>query len=221
MLYAREQSERAVTTIKGENVAPFLDHISQQTPVFFQSINKHSNIELLNMFTSLSLFFASATLLQLCAAFPPLTDNAVAYLTNCQTSDTGAVYSEVSMYLDVTKSFDGQGPDQYSDTFLGQITTWEGVEVTWSFAVPDPSVAHKFIEFIQPNAQDPAVPTFSAVGCARYIDTFPGGGVANTFMCYKDNPRVLYTTSDHECSTVYYCRITHDSCPLPGEGECP
>ena len=168
--------------------------------------------------TSLSLVLASATLLQLCNALN-FGDNGVAYLTNCQTSDTGPGYSEASLYLDVTQSFNGQNPDAYEDTSLGQITTWEGVEVQWSYAGGDPNAADTFTEFINANAQDPSVPTFSQVGCGRYIELFPGGARALQFNCYKDNPRVLYTTSDHSCTTVYYCRVTHDDCPLPALSE--
>ena len=90
-----------------------------------------NNCKMLAALTSLSLVLASATLLQLCNALN-FGDNGVAYLTNCQTSDTGAGYSEASLYLDVTQSFNGQNPDAYEDTSLGQITTWEGVEVQWS-----------------------------------------------------------------------------------------
>jgi hypothetical protein len=168
--------------------------------------------------TSLSLVLASATLLQLCNAFH-LGDNGVAYLTNCQTSDTGAVYSEASLYQDVTQSFDGQGPDKYEDTSLGQITTWEGVEVTWSYAGRDPNQADTFSEFINANAQDPSVPTFSQVGCGWAVEGFPGGAIGFPLICYKDNPRVLYTTNDHSCTTVYYCRVSKDACPLPGESS--
>jgi hypothetical protein len=53
----------------------------------------------------LSLLLTSTTLLQLSTAIASFTDSTVAYLTNCQTSDTAAVYSEVSIYSDVTQHF--------------------------------------------------------------------------------------------------------------------
>ena len=175
------------------------------------------------MFTSSTLasfLVAAAPLVQLgVAVFPAPTDSTVAYLTNCQTSDTGAVYSELSMYADVAQSFAGQGPDQYEDTFLGQVTTWEGAEIKWSFAGSDPNAANSFTEFINANAQDPAVPTFSPVGCGKYVVNFSGGAIAVGFQCFKDNPRILYTTGDHECSTVYYCRLAHETCDLPDIGK--
>lgn len=177
------------------------------------------------MFTtlgSISLLFASATLLQPSSAFPTFTDSTVAYLTNCRTSDTLVFYSEVSIYSDVTQSFGGQGPDIYADTSLGGTTTWENNEVTWSYAGGDPNQADTFTEFINANAQDPAIPTFSLVGCAQYTQGFPGGALGHTWNCYKDNPRQLYATSDHECSTVYYCRIAPSgTCNLPGSGKSP
>lgn len=176
-------------------------------------------VKMLASSTSLSLFFTSATLMQLCNAFPPLLANTVAYLTNCQTSDTQAVYSEVSMYLDATKSFNGQNPDQYEDTSLGQITTWEGAEITWFYAGGDPNVADTFAEFINANAQDPSVPISGQVGCARYVDGNGNMEETYSFKCYKDTPRVLYTTSDHECRTVYYCKRTQDYCHLPSDSE--
>jgi hypothetical protein len=220
---------RAEKTIKLRSIAPLASqlslihtfpHRSSTRPpfhIYFPS-KYQNNRKMLAALTSLSLVLASATLLQLCNAFHP-GDNAVAYLTNCQTSDTGAVYSEVSLYLDVTQSFNGQNPDEYEDTSLGQITTWEGIEVTWSYAGGDPNAADTFAEFINANAQDPSVPTFGQVGCGTYVEGFPGGAIAIPFNCYKDNPRVLYTTSDHSCSTVYYCRVTHDACPLPALSE--
>lgn len=85
------------------------------------------------------LYLLSAVHLQLCKALPPLSDNAVVYLTNCQTSDTSTACSKVSMYLDVTQSFNGQNPDQYDDTPLGQTLTWEGVGVKGQFAAGDPN----------------------------------------------------------------------------------
>jgi hypothetical protein len=176
-------------------------------------------VKMLASWTSLSLFFTSATLMQLCNAFPPILGNTVAYLTNCQTSDTGAVYSEVSMYLDATQSFNGQNPDQYEDTSLGQITTWEGVEISWFFAGGDPKIADQFTEFINANAQDPSVPISSQVGCATYVDGNGDMEITYRFICYKDTPRVLYTTSDHECSTVYYCKTTEHVCVLPSQSE--
>jgi hypothetical protein len=193
-------------------IAPFIPPISCLTILKI--------VKMLASSTSLSLFFISATLMQLCNAFPPFLHNTIAYLTNCQTSDTGAVYSEVSMYLDAAQSFNGQNPDQYEDTSLGQITTWEGVEITWFYAGGDPKIADEFTEFINANAQDPSVPISAQVGCARYVDG--NGDMANyyNFKCYKDTPRVLYTTSDHECSTVYYCKVTNGAaCPLPSESE--
>jgi hypothetical protein len=180
--------------------------------------NTKNNCKMLATLTSLSLVLGSATLLRLCNAYH-LGDNSVVYLTNCQTSDTGAVYSEMSIYLDVTQSFNGQFPDKYQDTSLGQVTTWEGVEVTWSYIGSDPNQADTIAEFINANAQDPSVPTFGQVGCGRVVEGFPGGAIAYPLNCYKDNPRVLYTTSDHSCSTVYYCRTTQDSCPLPSLSE--
>lgn len=166
---------------------------------------------------SMSFFFLMSTFqLQLCK-LPPLSDNAVVYLTNCQTSDTGAAYSEVSMYLDVTQSFNGQNPDQYDDTSLGQILTWEGAEVKWQFPGGDPNTPDTLSESISANAQDPSVPTFSQVGCATYTEGFSGGAISIRFNCYKDTPRVLYTDTDHECSTVYYCRVTHDTRTVSGQ----
>jgi len=131
-------------------------------------------------------------------------------------------YSEVSIYSDVTQSFGGQGPDIYADTSLGATTRWENNKVTWSYAGGDPNQADTFTEFINANAQDPAIPTFSQVGCAQYTQGFPGGALGHTWNCYKDNPRQLYATSDHECSTVYYCRIApFGTCNLPGSGKSP
>jgi hypothetical protein len=174
------------------------------------------------MFGSLNLFsllLTSATFLQLCKAFPQvLPADTVAYLTNCQRSDTGVLYSEVSMYLDGKESFAGQVPDQTEDTILGQVTTWEGAEVTWFYAGGDPNIADKLTEFINPNAQDASVPVDSQVGCARYVDGFEDMAEFYRFKCFKDTPRVLYTTGDHECSTIYYCKRTEQACDLPSEG---
>lgn len=164
----------------------------------------------------LSALLATATLLTLTTAIPPFTDSAVAYFTNCQTTDTAAVYSEVSLYGDVTQSFSGQNPDLYADTPLGGDITWEGKQIAWSYAGADPQNPDPFIEYIKGNAQDPAVPFFTEVGCATYTEGFSGGAVEFRWNCYKDQPRVLYTTADHECTTLYYCRIAHlpDACPF-------
>lgn len=169
--------------------------------------------KMFNSLASFSLLFASATLLQPCLAFPSFTDSTVAYLTNCQTSDTQAVYSEVDIYSDVAQSFAGQGPEIYDDTSLGATFTWEGAQGSWSYAGGDPNQADTFQEVINANAQDPSIPVFSQVGCGRYTQGFPGGALGHNWNCYKDNPRQLYSTSDHECTTVYYCRITTDACP--------
>ena len=178
-------------------------------------------LKFIKMFSSLiplSLLCASVTLLRLCDAGPSFQDSNVAYFTNCQTSDTGTVYSEVSIYNDVTQSFNGQNPDIYADTSLGAVTTWEGNDVTWFYAGAEPK-GDSFNEFIIANAQDPAVPTFSQVGCGTFVEGFSGGAVAIPFACFKDTPRTLYSTSDHSCSTVYYCRISHDTCPFSGPGK--
>jgi hypothetical protein len=135
---------------------------------------------------------------------PQFADATVAYLTNCQKSDTGAEYSEVSIYSDVANSFNNEGPSAYADTSLSQLQSWEGHQRAWSFPSLDPN------EVDNSNAQDPAVPTFGQVGCASYTEGFSGGAIAFQFNCYKDNPRVLYTTGDHPCSTVYYCSLVHE-----------
>jgi hypothetical protein len=169
----------------------------------------------------LSLLLASTTLLHQTTAFPSFTSSTVAYLTNCQTSDTLADYSEVSIYSDVTQSFNGQNPDTYADTSLGAWATWEGQTLQWLYSGLDTTQQDSFDIFINANAQDPAVPTFSQVGCGGYTEGFnDGGAILISWNCYKDQPRVLYTTSDHECSTLYYCRVTTDSCPIPPPGEC-
>ena len=144
----------------------------------------------------------------------------VVYLTNCVTSDTGVGYSEASLYYEVANSFDGQGPDRYEDTSLGQVTTWEGADITWFYPSAFSPQADQVREFINPNAQDPAVPVNAAVGCARYVESFKDGAFAEQMICQKDNPRLLYSTSDHSCTTVYYCRVTTDGCPLPGGKFC-
>jgi hypothetical protein len=176
------------------------------------------------MFTQssfLSLLFTSTTLFQLSIAKATFTDSTVAYLTNCQTSDTAAIYSEVSIYSDVTQSFDGQGPDAFEDTSLGATTIWEGATVTWFYARDDPNQADTLTERINADAQDPSVPTFAQVGCAGYtLGGGDGSAIFLSFNCYKDDPRVLYTTSDHECSTVYYCRMTSDPCIVSSLGKC-
>lgn len=191
--------------------------------VIFLIASQH--LENFNMFTSstlASLLVVAAPLVQLgVAVFPPATDSTVAYLTNCLTSDTFARYSEVSMYADVDQSFAGQNPDQYVDTPLGGWVTWElanpgdAGEMTWDFAGSDPNAPNSFTETIKAGSQDPAVPAFSLAGFGSYMDNFNGGAVAFPFQCFKDNPRVLYTTSDHECSTVYYCRTTHSASGSP------
>ena len=170
----------------------------------------------------LSLLLASSTLLHQSTAFPTFTSSTVAYLTNCQTSDTFADYSEVSIYSDVAQSFAGQGPDTYADTPLGAWATWEGQTLKWSYNGRDTAEPDAFDIFINANAQDPAVPTFSQVGCGGYTEGFNNGvAILVRWNCYKDQSRVLYTTQDHECSTIYYCRITEDACPVPPPtGEC-
>jgi len=105
-----------------------------------------SSIKMFTTLGSISLLFASATLLQPSSAFPSFTDSTVAYLTNCRTSDTLVFYSEVSIYSDVAQSFGGQGPEIYADTSLGATTTWENNEVTWSYAGGDPNQADTFTE---------------------------------------------------------------------------
>jgi hypothetical protein len=159
------------------------------------------------------------TYLQPGNAFPNFGDATVAYLTNCQTSDTGVGYSEVSIYSDVTKSFNGEGPDAYSDTFLGQVLTWEGGRVGWPFSGQDPTQADDFTEFINSNAQDPAVPTFGQVGCGAYTEGFTGGAILRNFNCFKDKPRLLYSTSDHSCTTIYYCSLVETQCTLSPPGK--
>lgn len=171
---------------------------------------------------SVSLFFTSATLLQLCTAqaFVPL--NTVAYLTNCQRSDNGATvaFSEVSMYQRLENSLNGQVPDQLEDTSLGQPVTWEGSQVTWSYDSGFPPIANTFTESINANAQDPSIPVNALVGCAEY-----GYAPSATnwqiyrFQCFKDQPRTLYTSGDKECTTVYFCERTEESCPLASESE--
>jgi hypothetical protein len=177
-------------------------------------------LKLFTRITFLSLLLASSTLLHPTIAFPTFTSSTVAYLTNCQTSDTLAPYSEVSIYGDVAQSFSGQNPDTYADTLLGAWTNWEGNSVQWSYNGLDLAQPDKFTEFINANAQDPAVPTFAQVGCGTYSQGFSDGAVvAWRWNCYKDSPRVLYTTADHECSTVYYCRISTDPCPFTSPGK--
>jgi hypothetical protein len=195
------------------------------TPIPIIKLTPKSLSYSVKMFTtvaSLSLLFASTILLRSTTAFPTFTDSTVAYLTNCQTSDTHADYSEVSIYSDVTQSFAGQNPDTYADTSLGAWTAWEGNSVTWSYNGLDTMQADSLDEFINANAQDPSIPTFSQVGCATYTQGFSdGAAIATRWNCYKDNPRVLYTTSDHECSTVYYCRVAPigQACPFSPPGE--
>ncbi len=51
----------------------------------------------------------------------------------------------------------------------------------------------------------------------RICGHFPVIGGENVTYCYKDTSRVLYTTSDHECSTIYYCTVTQHVCALPSD----
>jgi hypothetical protein len=164
-----------------------------------------------------SLFFTSATLLQLCTAqsFIPL--EAVAYLTNCQQSDNGATvaFSEVSMYQSLGNSLNGQVPDQLEDTPLGQVAAWEAGQITWSYDSGFPPIANTFTEFINGNAQSPAIPVNAPVGCAEYGSALSATEWQTfTFQCFKDQPRTLYTSGDKECTTVYYCERAEGHCPL-------
>ena len=76
----------------------------------------------------------------------------------------------------------------------------------------------RLTEFANANAQDPAVPVDSQVGCAEYQGWNGDMAQFYRFTCHKDTPRLLYTAGDRDCTTRYYCRITEDSCPLPSEG---
>lgn len=169
--------------------------------------------------TTLSLLLALAPLLPGCLAQANPFESQVFYLTNCLTSDTQNPYSEVSIYKDVTQSFAGQNPDRYSDTLLGADITWEGAQVTWPYPGGDPKQPDKFNEVINTNAQDASIPTFTQVGCATFEEGTVSEGTLTRWACYKDSPRVLYTTVDHECTTLYYCRWAEVKCPFSGPGE--
>jgi hypothetical protein len=179
---------------------------------------------MLTLLAPFSLLLATTTLLHYTTAFPSFTSSTVAYFTNCETSDTLVFYSEVSIYSDVAQSFNGENPEAYDDTPLGGTTTWEGTSNVWSYPGDDAAQPDSFFEFINANAQDRAVPAFTQVGCAVYTPAADGGAIAFQFSCYKDNPRVLYTTSDHECTTVYYCEpeVVGTECPFtpPGKKTC-
>jgi hypothetical protein len=124
------------------------------------------------------------------------------------------------MYQRLENSLNGQVPDQLEDTSLGQLTTWEGNQVTWSYDSGFPPIANTFTEFINANAQSPAIPVNAPVGCAEYgYAPSATNWQIYTFQCFKDQPRTLYTSGDKECVTVYFCERAEGHCPLARASE--
>jgi hypothetical protein len=142
-------------------------------------------------FTTVTLTIFNTFLLSASASTIPVKRSGeTVYLVNCDIP-SAAEYSEVAYYANGADSQNGQLPGDICDIDDTGYITWEGSERSCTFS--DSGVT--FTSDIASYAQS----------LADYSYAGPGWNNYGSFNCYKDNGRLLYSSGEAYCYSIYYC----------------